>query len=67
MVDLWRQACLSDASNGRTQGMVTGGEGAARDTFEGTGASCLAEKAYDLRKEHCPGNRDSGWPFRDCL
>lgn len=26
MIDLWRQTCLNDASNGGTPGMVTGGE-----------------------------------------
>lgn len=66
MIDLWRRTWLSDASNGGTPGMVTGGEGAVRDTFEGDGASYLAEEAYDLRQENCPGRGGSGWPLRDC-
>lgn len=51
MIDLWRRTCLSGASNGGTPGMVTGGEGAVRDTFEGDDASYLSEEAYDLRQE----------------
>lgn len=66
MIDLWRQTCLGNASNGGTPHMATGGKGAVGDTFEGAGASCLAEKAYDLRQENCTGSRDSGWPVRDC-
>lgn len=65
VIDLWRQTCLSDACNGGTPGMVTGGEGAVWDTFEGDGASCLAEEAHDLRWESCPGRGGSGWPLRE--
>lgn len=60
VIDLWRRTWLSDASNGGTPGMVTGSEGAVRDTFEGDGASYLAEEAYDLRQESCPWRGGSG-------